>query len=96
MFFLLFLITTTSYASALPVLKISKKWSECVVAIDCVVAGDACRSCSNVIIINKKYAKDFLLLDEKARKKVNFFPACEACSAANIKLQCNNEICEHQ
>ena len=86
-------LPAATFASELPVLKIPTEWSRCTAVSDCMVAGDACRSCGGLILINKKFKDDFLREDERARKKNGFSRACEACSNAELKLSCKNKVC---
>jgi hypothetical protein len=58
--FLLFI--QNSYAS-LPKMDLPKSWYSCAESSDCIIAGDACRSCEAIYVINKKHADSFLKKD---------------------------------
>ncbi|MCM2304099.1 MAG: hypothetical protein NDJ72_05310 [Elusimicrobia bacterium] len=77
----------------LPDLKVPEKFYQCRQDDDCAVAGDSCRSCGKLIIINKKFLKTFDALDQKARRKNKIQRACEACSTKHAVLKCEKNKC---
>lgn len=78
----------------LPEFRFPDKFYQCKKNNDCAVAGDACRSCGNLIVINKKYLKKFNELDQKERRKKNLLRACEACSTGHVILKCEKNRCQ--
>ena len=94
--FTLFILVGPSIAlcSGLPAIKAPKKFLECKTDTDCVVAGDGCRSCGELIIINRKFLKEFDELDQKLRRKHGVLGmACEACSTQRAQLKCVKKRC---
>jgi hypothetical protein len=77
----------------LPAVKTPAKWSRCNVDSDCVIAGDACRSCATPFVINKKFAADFLALDNKLRADAKCVIACEGCATNRFQIYCAKGIC---
>ena len=77
----------------LPSVKIPEKFYQCKEDKDCAVAGDSCRSCGNLIILNRKYLKKFNELDQKERRKKNVHLSCEACSTQHVPLKCIHDKC---
>lgn len=77
----------------LPSIKVPPKYLECRQDGDCAVAGDACRSCGEPIIINKKHLKWFNDLDQKLRRKMGFTPVCEACGLERAQPRCVKKKC---
>lgn len=77
----------------LPDVKVPEKFYRCEADKDCAVAGDACRSCGNLIIINRKYLKKFDELDQRARRKKKVVRACEACGTGNAAPRCERGRC---
>lgn len=77
----------------LPNVKVPEKFFQCKVDKDCAVAGDACRSCGKLIVINRKFLKKFDALDQKERKQKNIHRACEACSTRQVVLKCVENRC---
>ena len=57
------------------------------------MAGDGCRSCGELIILNKKFLKKFDALDQKLRAEQGFVRACEACSTSGKALKCVRNKC---
>lgn len=77
----------------LPVIRLPSSYFQCSRDNDCAVAGDSCRSCGELIIINRRYLKKFRELDEKLRKKKKFVPACEACDTKRVVIKCVSNKC---
>jgi hypothetical protein len=77
----------------LPNVKVPDKFFHCKVDKDCAIAGDACRSCGKLIVINRKFLKNFDALDQKERKRKNVHRACEACSTQQVVLKCAENRC---
>ena len=77
----------------LPTIKVPEKFFQCKADKDCAIAGDACRSCGNLIVINRKFLKKFDTLDQKERKRKNVHLACEACSTRQVVLKCAENRC---
>lgn len=78
---------------ALPEVRVPSSHFACVRDSDCAVAGDGCRSCGKLTIINKKYLKDFDARDLKLRREKGFVRACEACSTRHLELKCVKKKC---
>lgn len=77
----------------LPRVKVPEKFYRCEQDKDCAVAGDSCRSCGQLIVINRKYLKKFNELDQKERRRKNITRACEACSTRQAALRCVRNKC---
>src|SRR5688572_26930087 len=88
------LYSQSLYACTLPILKIPDHYLVCVINTDCVIYADACRSCSNQIVINKRYQNELSTEDYKLRNEARCNPACEACSTQKIKVECKNKKCQ--
>lgn len=92
--FLLLLIAGSRPAFAeMPEVRVPEKFYQCKVDKDCAVAGDGCRSCGSVIVINRRYLKAFDELDQKERRKKKIVRACEACSTKHVLLKCVENRC---
>lgn len=78
----------------LPREKVPEKFFQCKQDKDCAVAGDSCRSCGDLIVINKKYLKKFQELDLKERRKKKTMRSCEACSTQHVLLKCVQAKCQ--
>lgn len=81
--------------NCLPKLDLKKEWRICKSNDDCDLYKDGCRSCGDLIVVNKKYLQDLYELDYKLRKKNNCNIACEACGPpANFIAECKNNLCQ--
>lgn len=78
---------------ALPEVRVPAAHFACVRDSDCAVAGDACRSCGKLTIINKKHLKAYDELDLKLRRAKGIARACEACGTSHLKLSCVKKRC---
>ncbi len=92
---LVILIFQIAGASCLPKVKIPDSYFKCEVDSDCVVAGDACRSCGEPWVVNKAYQKDLEAMDEKLRQKAKCHLSCEACSTQWVQARCEKERCKN-
>ncbi len=87
------IIVGESRSKSLPEVKVPEYFFNCRTDGDCAVAGDACRSCGDLIIINRKYLRKFKAMDKTQREKSGFNPNCEACSTNNVILSCKEGKC---
>jgi hypothetical protein len=95
--FVLLLAWTSASAkdpqASLPKVKFPESFAQCAQDEDCAVAGDSCRSCGKLIVLNKKFLQKFNEMDQKARRKKRMTRACEACSTKNVALTCVQNRC---
>lgn len=84
------IVLISGLAFALPEMKLKEEWRVCKVDADCIVAGDACRSCGNLKFVNRLYKEEAIRADQVARKEVR---TCEACQTTQIKVVCSNKLC---
>lgn len=80
----------------MPSVRVPENFYQCKEDKDCAVAGDACRSCGNLIVINRKHLKRFNELDQKERRKKKVVRACEACSTKHVILKCVENKCQQE
>lgn len=80
----------------MPAVKVPEKFYQCKEDRDCAVAGDACRSCGSLIVINRKHLKTFDALDQKERRKRKIVRACEACSTRHVIPRCVKGRCRQE
>jgi hypothetical protein len=81
------------FSDALPLLEVPEKYFQCEQNSDCAVAGDSCRSCGELTIINKKYLNEFNEMDQKLRTIHNAHRTCEACDTSLAELKCVEMKC---
>jgi hypothetical protein len=85
----------SSAKSCLPKLDIPSDWLRCHADEDCVIYSEACRSCSGLIALNKKFIPDLTALDMGLRKKNNCLLSCEACQIPMDKsVACRDLRCQ--
>jgi hypothetical protein len=77
----------------LPFINTPEIYFQCNQDADCAVAGDSCRSCGKLIVINKKYLKQFNEFDLNLRKEKNIQPTCESCDTSQVILKCIENKC---
>ena len=80
----------------LPSINIPEIYFQCNMDTDCAVAGDSCRSCGKLIVINKRYLEQFNKLDLESRKEKNIHPTCEACDTSQAILKCIENKCSEE
>ncbi len=83
-----------SAREALPKLEIPDAWRVCSQDSDCVIAGDACRSCSTLWVVHSRHKAELEKKDLELRKKAGFVPTCETCSTQHKKPICLAKRCE--
>lgn len=69
---------------------------KCSQSTDCAIAGDNCRSCTNQVVINKKFLKEFDERDQLLRGRLECSVACEACDNKSVKVYCVERKCTLQ
>lgn len=91
----LFFFNQSYGQNCLPKLEVKKEWRSCKSNSDCAVYKDGCRSCGDLIVVNKKYLQALSDFDYSLRKKNNCNLTCEACGApADFKAECKNNLCQ--
>ena len=79
--------------TCLPKVELPAAWTACQADADCALAGDGCRSCGNFLPVNKAHRAQATAKDQAARTAAKCVLACEACSAALVKLTCEAGQC---
>jgi hypothetical protein len=92
----LFLSNYVSAQSCLPELKIKDKQSACRKNSDCVIIGDACRSCQMPIVANKKFKSKIEKKDRQLREAAGCVLSCEACDQSKIIPVCKKSKCSFE
>jgi hypothetical protein len=87
------LLAGSAWADCLPKVELPKEWTACTADSECVLAGDACRTCGNYLPVNAKYRAEATKKDLEARAKAKCVLTCEACSAELVKLSCQAKTC---
>jgi hypothetical protein len=77
----------------LPHIKLAAEWLKCSEDSECTVIREACRSCKEIIVLNKSFEALFLEADRIARERVGFNPLCEACNLSAVRPICLNGRC---
>ena len=91
---LVLIFTTVAHSeNCLPKFKIADKQLICVTDSDCILVGDACRTCGAPYVANKKFKTEIELQDQTNRKSLNCILACEACAQSNLVTQCKGGRC---
>jgi hypothetical protein len=88
-------LNSSNAKSCLTELEIKKAWRLCKLNTDCAIYKDGCRSCGDLIVVNKIHLQTLSDYDYSLRKKNNCNIACEACGTpANFKAECKNNLCQ--
>lgn len=90
---LLTCVAAAARAECPPKVELTPAWTECKADADCVLAGDACRSCGNFLPVNVKFRAEATKQDAQANQAAKCVRSCEACSAALVKLTCTAGQC---
>ena len=91
------LLPTQSLAGQVDCLKpfpASAAYRACETDADCVLAGDACRTCGTLSFVNKRHKAAAEAEDIKSRLKDNCIRACEACDTRGAKGVCRQKVCK--
>jgi len=79
--------------NCLPNFEITKSEKKCGADADCVLVGDACRSCGPAYVANVKFKNSIERRDLKARAAVNCLLTCEACDRNRVLPKCESGEC---
>lgn len=94
-YFILGMLFTMSASACLkPKVAFPMMYFACHQDSDCVVYGEACRSCSYVWSVNKNKLAALTKLDNQWRVKDKCQRTCEACDTSKIQTFCKNEVCQ--
>jgi hypothetical protein len=85
--------TTHVFAVDLPKVPVVPEWRLCTADTDCAVVSEACRSCGEVVVLNKEFVESYIDKDFEERRMLGFVRACEACDVSKIRPKCERGIC---